>query len=83
MKDQSKPEKTADARVKVKIERDQRNPQFDPNNYQAAVAETIAVNAKLELKPKAIQVKDDDLKVYVKKYVFGMWWKYFYKFDID
>ncbi len=61
--DQSRPEKTVEANVKVTIQRDQKQPKFNNNPYTATVPETIEVGRNLDIKPSAIRGTDEDKKV--------------------
>jgi protocadherin Fat 4 len=62
VRDQSVPEKFADSKVKIAIERDQRTPKFKNNPYTANIKEDIEVNRVVDIKPSSIQGQDDDKK---------------------
>ena len=63
MSDQSSPEKKAEARVFVEIERDLKNPKFQTTQYTAKIDESIATNTVVSVKPNAVRVNDEDKKV--------------------
>ncbi len=63
VRDQSNPEKTSDAKVKVTIERDQKTPKFTHQPYTVSIQEDITVNRALDVKPARVQAKDEDKKV--------------------
>ena len=63
--DQSSPEKTAEARVFVEIERDLKSPKFDNTQYKAEIDENIEADAVVPLKPSAVKARDEDKKVLV------------------
>ena len=61
--DQSSPEKKAETRVFVEIERDLKNPKFLNTHYTAKIDESISVNTVVSVKPSAVRAKDEDKKV--------------------
>ncbi len=71
-RDQSRPEKTAEVNVRVKIQRDQRKPRFSNNPYTATVPESIQVGRNVEIKPNAIRGQDEDKKVR-QAYLVALW----------
>ena len=61
--DQSSPEKTAEARVFVEIERDLKSPKFDNTQYKAEIDENIESNSVVPVKPSDLKARDEDKKV--------------------
>ena len=61
--DQSSPEKTAEARVFVEIERDLKRPKFDNTQYKAEIDENIESNSVVPVKPSDLKARDEDRKV--------------------
>ena len=61
--DQSSPEKKAETRVFVEIERDLKNPKFQSTQYTAKIDESISINTVVSVKPSAMRASDEDKKV--------------------
>ena len=59
----SRPEKTAEANVRVTIQRDLKKPKFNNERYTATVPENIEVGRNVDIKPGAVRGTDEDKKV--------------------
>ena len=62
-RDLSRPEKTAEANVRVTIQRDLKKPKFNNKRYTATVPENIEVGKNVDIKPGAVRGTDEDKKV--------------------